>query len=120
MAHSTGLLVDLLRGIEPEKIGVLFDPGNAVKVGWLPLELQIDMIKDYIKHVHVKNYEWSSEEPGKVVPSPLDRGIVDWKKAVEILSSYGYKGYYSLEDFRPLPPEERARQALQFFKSLNL
>ncbi|HDJ89793.1 MAG TPA: sugar phosphate isomerase/epimerase, partial [Thermoprotei archaeon] len=43
MAHSTGILIDLFRGLDPDRIGIMFDPGNAVKVGWLPIELQIDM-----------------------------------------------------------------------------
>ena len=121
LAHSTGILKDMLRGFEPERIGVIFDPGNAAgREGWLPIELQIDMIKEYIKHVHVKNYDWSKEEPGKVVPSPLNRGIVDWEKVINELRKIGYKGYLSLEDFRPIPPEDRAREALQFFKSMGV
>ena len=120
MAHTTAILIDLLRGFDPEYIGVMFDPGNSVKEGWLPLDLQIDIVKDYIKHVHVKNYEWNPEKPGEVRASPLDRGIVDWVKVVEILSKYGFDGYYSLEDFRDMPPEVKAREAFEFFKKLNL
>jgi len=118
MAHSTGLLKDLLRGLDPDKIGVLFDPGNSVVIGWLPLELQIDIIKEYLKHVHVKNYKWDPERPGRVIPSPLDDGIVDWARVVDILKELGYKGYLSLEDFRPIPPEVRAKEAIEFFKKL--
>lgn len=120
MAHSTGLLLDLLRGLDPERIGVLFDPGNAVREGWLPIELQVDMVRDYVKHVHVKNFEWDPGSPGRVVPSPLDRGIVDWGKAVMLLEAAGYRGYYSLEDFRNIPPEERSRQGMEFFAKLGL
>lgn len=118
MAHSTGLLKDLLRGLDPDRIGVLFDPGNSVVIGWLPLELQIDIVKDYIKHVHVKNYRWDPEKPGSVIPSPLDDGIVNWTRVIEILKELGYKGYLSLEDFRPIPPEVRAKEALEFFKEV--
>ncbi|RLE77411.1 MAG: hypothetical protein DRJ56_02375 [Thermoprotei archaeon] len=116
MAHSTGLLKDLLRGLDPDRIGVLFDPGNSVVEGWLPLELQVDLVREYIKHVHVKNYKWDPYRPGRVVPSPLDDGIVDWAKVVELLRGIGYRGYLSLEDFRPIPPEVRAREALEFFR----
>ncbi|RLF13470.1 MAG: hypothetical protein DRJ66_07770 [Thermoprotei archaeon] len=120
LAHSTGILKDMLRGFEPEDIGVIFDPGNAVKEGWLPIELQIDMIKEYIKHVHVKNYEWSKERPGEVIASPLSRGIIDWRKVIDELRKIGYKGYLSLEDFRNIPPEDRAKEALEFFKSMGI
>jgi len=116
MAHSTGILIDLFRGLDPDRIGIMFDPGNAVKVGWLPIELQIDMIHKYIKHVHVKNYEWDPNRPGERIPSPLHRGIVDWVKIISMLKKIGFKGYLSLEDFRKISPEERAREALEFFK----
>lgn len=33
-----------------------------------------------------------------------------------MLKRIGFKGYLSLEDFRKIPPEERAREALEFFK----
>lgn len=120
LAHSAGILLDFLRGLEPERFGVLFDPGNAVKEGWLPLELQLDMLRPYVRHVHVKNYEWDLKEPGAVKPSPLDRGIVDWRLVVERLEGWGYRGFYSLEDFRPIPPEERVAEALAFFKGLGI
>ncbi|RLE68620.1 MAG: hypothetical protein DRJ43_05270 [Thermoprotei archaeon] len=116
MAHSTCMLKDLLRGFDPEIVGVIFDPGNSVREGWLPLPLQLDVIKEYVKHVHVKNYDWDPAEPGAVRPSPLDRGIVDWGRVVESLKSWGFKGCLSLEDFRPIPPVDRAREALVFFK----
>lgn len=45
MAHSTCMLKDLLRGFEPEAVGVIFDPGNSVKEGWLPLPLQLDAVR---------------------------------------------------------------------------
>jgi len=118
MAHTTAILIDLLRGFDPENIGVMFDPGNAVKVGWLPLDLQIDIVKDYIKHVHVKNYEWDTERPGKVKPSSLDKGIIDWVEAVKILSKFGFDGYYSLEDFRNISPEVKAKEAFDFFNRI--
>jgi len=116
MAHSTCMLKDLLRGFEPEAVGVIFDPGNSVREGWLPLPLQIDVVREYVKHVHVKNYEWDPSELGAVRPSPLDRGIVDWGRVIEVLGSWGYRGCFSLEDFRPLPPIDKAREALEFFR----
>jgi len=118
MAHSTALLKDLLRGLDPDKIGVLFDPGNSVVVGWLPIDLQMDIIKEYIKHVHVKNYKWDPKRPGNVIPSSLNEGIVDWERVVAILKEMNYKGYLSLEDFRPISPEVRAKEALEFFQRL--
>jgi len=116
MAHSTCMLKDLLRGFEPERVGVIFDPGNSVREGWLPLPLQLDVVREYVKHVHVKNYEWDPSEPGAVRPSPLDRGIVDWGRIIGILKSWGYEGSLSLEDFRPLPPIDKAKEALAFFR----
>ncbi len=119
IASSAGIIIDLIRDIDPEKIGVLYDPGNAVWEGWEPPIVQIDILKDYIKHVHVKNYDRDKTDPRKVVPAPLDKGILDWREVIRILKNKGYKGYLSLEDFRSIPPEEKAKQAIIFFRQVE-
>lgn len=50
------------------------------------------------------------------MPFTARQGIVDWSAAMEILRSWGYRGYLSLEDFRPASPIDKAREALSFFK----
>ncbi len=118
IASSAGILIDLLRGIEPEKVGVLYDPGNAVWEGWEPPKIQIDILKDYIRHVHVKNYDRDPENPRQVIPASLDKGIVDWKEVIFTLHKFGFKGYLSLEDFRKVPPEQKAKEAIEYLRSI--
>lgn len=118
LSSSAGILIDLLRGISPEKIGVLYDPGNAIHEGWERPEIQIDILREYIKHVHVKNYDRTPENPHKPIPSSLDKGILDWIQIIKTLKGIGYEGYLSLEDFRPIPPEEKAKEAIKFLKNV--
>ena len=118
IASSAGIIIDLIRGIEPEKIGVLYDPGNAVWEGWEPPKVQIDILKEYIRHVHVKNYDRDPKNPRKCIPASLDSGIVDWEEVIFTLHKFGYRGYLSLEDFRPIPPEQKSKEALNYLRSI--
>ncbi|RLE62639.1 MAG: hypothetical protein DRN53_03630 [Thermoprotei archaeon] len=118
IASSAGIIIDLIRGLEPTIIGVLYDPGNAVWEGWEPPRVQVDILKEYIKHVHVKNYEHDPNNPRKYVPAPLDSGILDWREVVLLLKGIGFRGYLSIEDFRRIPPEEKAKEAIKFLKPL--
>ena len=118
IASSAGIIIDLVRGLEPDIIGVLYDPGNAVWEGWEPPRVQVDILKHYIRHVHVKNYDHDPNNPRKYIPAPLDKGIVDWREVVLLLKNIGFKGYLSLEDFRGIPPKRRAEEAIKFLKPL--
>ncbi|MFC4776360.1 sugar phosphate isomerase/epimerase family protein [Paenibacillus sp. GCM10023252] len=96
----------LVQGLDPDHIGVLFDPGNMVHEGFENYKMGIELLGPYLAHVHVKNASWITEgmnEDGSAKWqsgwAPLNEGMVPWKQVVDALRASGYDGYYGVEDF---------------------
>jgi sugar phosphate isomerase/epimerase len=122
----------LLEGFNPRYVGAIFDPGNMVKEGWENFKMGIEILGDYLAHVHVKNQAWFYREiEGKKKwvcdAASLSKGIVDWKEVLMALRSVGYKGYLSLEDFRGgyceipkgITTEEKLEEDINYLRTLE-
>ncbi|MBP3953024.1 sugar phosphate isomerase/epimerase family protein [Bacillus suaedae] len=106
IAPSAGLAYRLVSEFNPEQIGVLYDPGNLVHEGYENYRMGMELLGEYLAHVHVKNAFWQKKhehEDGTVDWSvewaPIDKGIVDWKRVFSDLKAVGYDGYIGMEDF---------------------
>jgi len=92
----------LLKDFDPGKIGVIFDPANMIVEGKEDWRLGIDLLGDYIAHIHVKNASWK-KEAGKWVCrwDDLKSGIVNWENIINLLLKVkNYKDYFSIEDLK--------------------
>ncbi len=103
LTASAGQILDLFRGLTTDNFGVVFDPGNCLREGYERPLVQVDMLGEMIKAVHVKNMMTRSAEPPQEYipyePIRLDRGILDWPAIVEAINATGYSGYFTVEDF---------------------
>ena len=117
----------LLDGLDPEAVGVIYDPGNMVTEGYEETKMGLEILGPYLAHVHAKNGAWMKKEkpePGEHPWSPshhaaLDEGIVDWKKVITDLKAVGYDGYISFEDFSSVrETEEKVAFNIEYLKSL--
>ena len=114
-----------LDGFDPEAVGAIYDPGNMVWEGHEQYRLGLEILDQYLAHVHAKNSAWRQE--GKRADgslawqaewAPLDAGIVDLPRLFATLRQVGYDGWISVEDFtteRPLA--ERVRENLRYLRS---
>lgn len=102
---SAGQILDLLRGVTNEYVGVVYDPGNCLSEGYETPKVQVDMLRGLIKAVHVKNgMTKSAEGPCECLPCDqvrLDQGLLSWPAIVGYLRGIGYENYLTLEDFCP-------------------
>lgn len=100
IAPSASMAMRLVDGLNPNYIGVLYDPGNMVHEGYEHHRMGLEMLGPYLAHVHVKNAGWQQKN-GRWQSSwaPLHDGIVSWAQMVQDLQSVGYKGYLGVEDF---------------------
>lgn len=100
---SAGQILDMLRGLEPPGLGIVYDPGNCLWEGYERPSVQLDMIGRWIHAVHVKNaMPQPAPGPAEAVPADsrrLDQGLLDWPAIVAGLARAGYDGYLTLEDF---------------------
>ena len=117
----------LVRNFDPQYVGVIFDPGNMVIEGREEWRKGMEILGEYLAHVHAKNAimvradgGWRPEWVG------LGEGLADWRAIIRDLAEVGYKGALSVEDFRGIPgvedpremEKERARQDLEFLRRL--
>ncbi len=117
----------LLDGLDPQAVGVIYDPGNMVTEGYEDTKMGLEILGPYLAHVHAKNGAWVRMEnttsgghpwsPGH--HSALDEGIINWKKVTDDLKAVGYDGYISFEDFSSgRTTEEKVAFNIEYMKSL--
>jgi len=107
-------------------IGVIYDPGNMVYEGYENWQMGMQLLGEYLAHVHVKNSSWMVErkdENGIFFWKPtwarLKEGIVEWKQVIDDLKAVGYEGYLSFEDFSDISVEEKLAKNIEYLKSLE-
>jgi len=90
----------LVRGLDPDAIAITFDPANMVIEGKEDWEYGIDLLREHLANVHIKNASWvragghwSWQWDG------LQQGMVEWPELFRLLASRGYRGMLAMEDF---------------------
>jgi len=96
----------LVSDFDPKYIGIIFDPGNMVHEGFENYKMGIELLGDYLAHVHIKNARWklmdaTAEGIEKWVPTwaTVKKGYANLEKLISDLKACGYDGYLSMEDF---------------------
>ncbi|MDF2718320.1 MAG: Xylose isomerase domain protein barrel [Paenibacillus sp.] len=127
IAPSAGLARRLVEGFDPERIGVIFDPGNMVYEGYEQYRMGLEVLGEYLAHVHVKNAVWernpnqknATDPAWRTVSAPMREGFANWPQVIADLKSVGYDGWLSFEDFsQSAPTEELLADNIAYIKSL--
>lgn len=116
-----------VEGMDAQHVGVIHDVGNMVYEGFENYRMGLEMLGDYLAHVHVKNARWFPEKYRedksliwKCDAAPLHKGIADIRDLFEALQAVGYDGWITVEDFsteRPL--DDRLKENLAFLKRVE-
>ena len=103
---SASAAVRFVTSFGPEEIGVIHDAGNMVYEGFENYQAGLEMLGEYLAHVHIKNSMPVSEPADgpqklkwKVTFAPFRKGMVDFKALLSALKKCGYNGWLSFEDF---------------------
>jgi sugar phosphate isomerase/epimerase len=115
----------LVEGLDPAYVGVIHDIGNLVIEGWEEPAYGLDLLGEYLAHVHVKNCAFHLAgvdgdgtlrwEPKWV---PLREGRANLPELFRALFSAGYDGWITVEDFSTLVPlAERTSGNLEYVRS---
>jgi len=112
---SPELLVRVCDGLDPRAVGAVYDPGNMVVEGNLHPWLALEVLGDYLHHVHVKNEAFLRTEHGWAeAVVQLDTGLVDWAVVFGELEDRGYGGWIAMDHLTAEATEDR----LSFEKKL--
>jgi sugar phosphate isomerase/epimerase len=115
----------LLEGLDPRHVGVIHDLGNLVIEGWEDPLPGLQLLGEYLAHIHVKNARWvrgpGTDESGAAVWAhewaPLQSGQASVLQYFRALAQIGYDGWVTVEDFSTeLPLEERTGQNLEYLR----
>lgn len=107
--------MQLLQGLDPAHVGIMWDPGNQIYEGRERFDMAIRAAGPYLGEVHVKNAiitpteETNGHQLWNTTWCPLRKGMVDWCGIVDVLKSAGYDGWFMLEDFSNDEPDIVAR-----------
>jgi sugar phosphate isomerase/epimerase len=111
LCPSASLTYRLVSEFDPDRIGVIFDPGNMVHEGFEDYRMGLELLGPYLAHVHLKNAAYDRPEGGGVWKarwSPLEDGVVDFDRLFEALRAVGYDGWLVIEDFSAARPTREA------------
>lgn len=62
IAPTASLAYRLVQSLDPQHVGVLYDPGNMVHEGYENHRMGLELLGPYLAHVHVKNAGWFESE----------------------------------------------------------
>jgi sugar phosphate isomerase/epimerase len=123
---SASLAHRIVSHFDPALVGVIFDPQNMVSDGYETTELAVELLGPYLAHCHVGGHRPEPQPPDATGTvrwtwpgCRLAEGLYDYPRLLKALAAAGYAGYISVEDFRPVPPEERYGDALAYLKSIE-
>lgn len=103
----------LTDGLDPDCIGITFDPANMLVEGKEDWEFGLQLIQPYLANVHVKNMIWKFDHRGSSWQwSPTPKGMVNWAELLPILTQCRYQGEYAIEDF--LTPSNTKQAAIEY------
>lgn len=121
IAPSASLALHLIEGCNPDHIGVLYDPGNLVHEGYENHRIALQLLGEYLAHVHVKNAKWITDgQRWQVEWERVDRGVICWDEVFRDLKEVGYNGYLGIEDFsRAFPPVQVLEFHLSFLRQYS-
>jgi sugar phosphate isomerase/epimerase len=129
LCNSADSALRLLKGINPENVGIIYDPANGVEEGFTRPRYAIELLGKYLANVHAKNMiqscrgfvdcgdiqrmKWSA------VVCELETGIVDWLEVISALKITGYNGWITFEQFYTFMPEQQIKKAIKFLNKCN-
>ena len=119
---SASLTHRLVSGLDPDAVGVIFDPGNMAHEGFEDYRIGAELLGPYLAHVHLKNAAYDRPEAGgawRARWAPLEDGVVDFDRLFEALEYVGYDGWLVIEDFSGArPSRESLRHNAAFIRAL--
>ena len=116
----------LVSNFDSNYIGIIHDAGNMVFEGFEQYKMGIELLGDYLDHIHIKNARWvikettpDGEENWVAEWSPLRKGQAKLRNLIDALKMVGYQGYLSFEDFsNEQSTDEKLKNNITYIKEM--
>ena len=126
LISSASAAARFVEGFDPATVGVIHDVGNMLREGFEHLPWSLEILGEYLAHVHVKNALLRPEpaaDGGSTSWSwtwaPMRYGAAALEEVFGALRGAGYNGWVSAEDFSTeVPQAERVRDNLRYLRSI--
>ena len=128
VAVSCSRSIELLKDLDPNHIGAIYDVPNMIRVGLEDSRMGMEILGPYMAHCHIGN---ATPEPDKAARendldqvswkwgfSDLRDGVADIPQIIQDLKDIGYTGYLSLEEFGPGDDDEKVGQQGAYLRHL--
>lgn len=124
---SASLAHRLVSRFDPKDIGVIYDPQNMVADGYETTPLALDLLGDYVAHVHVGGHKVVPGTPDANGTVPwtypgcrLEEGRYNYPQLLAELNRRQYQGFISVEDFDGArTPEQRLQDAIAYLRRIE-
>lgn len=117
VAVSAARTLELLRDLDPEHIGAIYDVPNMIRVGIEDSRMGLELLGPYLAHCHIGNgvpVATERDTDGRMAWrwafAGLKEGVADIPQIIADLKHVGYRGAISLEEFGPRSDADKVRE----------
>jgi len=122
---SAGLARRFAEHFDPKYVGTIYDPGNLVFEGFEQWKMGLEVLGEYLAHVHIKNANWvmikeeMSAKRWEPTWAPLQDGQVFLPDVIRALKEIDYTGWLSVEDFSQGDTMTKLRNNIRFLRFIE-
>ncbi len=125
VAVSASRTLELLRDLDPEHIGAIYDVPNMLRVGLEDSRMGLELLGPYLAHCHIGNgvpVTTERDDDGSMAWrwtfADLKEGVANIPQIIADLKHVGYRGAISLEEFGPGDDAEKLQEEGAYLRLL--
>ena len=125
VAVSAARALELLRDLDPDHIGAIYDVPNMIRVGIEETRMGMEVLGPYLAHCHIGNGVPVAKErdaDGKLLWqwtfTSLKEGVANIPQIIGDLKAVEYAGALSLEEFGPGDDHEKVKESGTYLRLL--
>lgn len=127
LLSSASAAARFVEGFDPRYVGVIHDIGNMMHEGYEHTPWALEILGEYLAHVHVKNAapvatpaEGADRTDWKWGWAPMRHGVASLPALFAALADIGYDSWVSVEDFSSGQPlREKVADNLAYLKEIT-
>jgi len=127
IAASPWAIREMMRGLDPECVGAIYDPANTALEGFVRPSVACELLGKHLAYVHAKNLFLTLSPKYAPVALPrraqweasrafLEQGLIDYVEIFFALKKSGFSGWISMEEFASDDYSREIAEGIRFLK----